>query len=253
MDIETQSAQPRRFLAPGGRRCSHPGHSGGVAIYLMRRSRRCREVIKTDERRLRQILLNLLGNAVKFTDRGSVCFRVSSARRPMDAQQYTPAVRSGRLRNRHCRRPKWSGSSIHSIRSAERHRPVEGTGLGLAISQRLVALLGGRLDRVERARRKAARSRSRSKSALGESALATGDACGGLNLGLQRPPSRAFSSADDKADNRCILGRLLQSLGFVVDEAENRGARGRARRRTLARPDLHGSDHAGEGRPGGHP
>ena len=206
------------------------------------------EVIKTDERRLRQILLNLLGNAVKFTDRGSVCFRVSSA--PANGSHI-------RLRFEVAD----SGIGIaateverifdpfHQVR--ERHRPVEGTGLGLAISQRLVALLGGRLA-VSSAPAQGSTFSVEIEVALGDSALrrATHAAVSILGYNGRR---RRILVADDKADNRCILGRLLQSLGFVVDEAENGARAVELARRTLARPDLHGSDHAGEGWPGGHP
>ena len=56
-------------------------------------------VILTDERKLRQILLNLLGNAVKFTDQGSICFRVSS--QAVDNGAFPAALRGVRHRDRH--------------------------------------------------------------------------------------------------------------------------------------------------------
>jgi two-component system, sensor histidine kinase and response regulator len=177
------------------------------------------QVIKTDERKLRQILLNLLGNAVKFTDQGSVCFRVSSA---------AAAGSHARLRFEVADTGIGIAATeverifdpFHQIR--ERHRPVEGTGLGLAISRRLVALLGGTL-RVSSTPALGSTFSVEIEAPVGESALrrATHAAVSIVGYNGRR---RRILVADDKEDNRHILGRLLQSLGFEVDEAEN-GAR----------------------------
>jgi signal transduction histidine kinase len=99
--------------------------------------------IKSDARKLRQILLNLLGNAVKFTDQGSVAFRVGA--QPLGSSHT-------RLRFE----VTDTGIGIAAADTArifdpfqqilDRKRPIEGTGLGLAISRRLVDLLGGTLS-----------------------------------------------------------------------------------------------------------
>ncbi|MEI8311698.1 MAG: PAS domain S-box protein [Verrucomicrobiota bacterium] len=98
------------------------------------------EQIAGDERRIRQILINLIGNAVKFTARGSVVVRVapsSLAGRP--ALDFSVED---------------TGTGIHGEtigllfkpfvqEDMTLHRPFEGTGLGLAISQRLAEAMGG--------------------------------------------------------------------------------------------------------------
>ncbi len=103
--------------------------------------------IVSDGGRVQQILVNLLGNAVKFTDAGDISVTVSAtplAASPLLEVQFVvedtgigiPADRLGTLFD--------SFSQV----DASTTRKYGGTGLGLAISQRLAALLGGRL-RVE--------------------------------------------------------------------------------------------------------
>ena len=94
-----------------------------------------------DPGRLRQILLNLIGNAVKFTDEGTVAVIVSFDRISSEQGRLTVAVRD-------------SGPGIPWARQRELFKPFAqldtsttrrfgGTGLGLAISRRLCELMGG--------------------------------------------------------------------------------------------------------------
>jgi signal transduction histidine kinase len=99
--------------------------------------------IESDPVRLRQILVNLVGNAVKFTSRGSIMLRV----RPAMLANGPPGVRfevedTG---------PGISSSALNSIferfsqEDASTSRRFGGTGLGLAICRRLCHLLGGHI------------------------------------------------------------------------------------------------------------
>jgi PAS domain S-box-containing protein len=101
-----------------------------------------------DPIRLRQILLNLVGNAVKFTDRGSVVVRVNSA--PSEAAE-------GRIRIE----VTDTGPGLSPQESLAIFEPFvqvdsstarryTGSGLGLAISRRLVELMGGQIGVVSR-------------------------------------------------------------------------------------------------------
>ena len=101
--------------------------------------------IRTDHGRLRQVLFNLIGNAVKFTERGSVVVRV------LPQQPPAPADRT-RLRFE----VQDSGLGISEADQKKLFQPFTqvnysttrsqgGTGLGLAITRRIVELLGGRI------------------------------------------------------------------------------------------------------------
>ena len=98
-----------------------------------------------DEGKLRQVLINLVGNAVKFTDRGSVCLRIT----PIPAS--APPAASNRYRFEVID----TGPGIRTDEQAEIFEPfeqgrrearVEGTGLGLAIARRYIELMGGELS-----------------------------------------------------------------------------------------------------------
>jgi CheY-like chemotaxis protein/HPt (histidine-containing phosphotransfer) domain-containing protein len=165
-----------------------------------------------DPGRLRQVLLNLLGNAVKFTERGEIVLRVQ--RDP----EVTPAARL-----------RFSVSDTGIGIPPEKHamifddfvqadvsttRMYGGTGLGLAISKRLVALMGGNLV-VE--------------SAPGQGSTFSFTLDFSITAKPQRTPGAAMVDlkgrytlvVDDNATNRLILRQLLASWGADVEEARD--------------------------------
>ena len=100
------------------------------------------EWINGDPLRLRQILLNLVGNAVKFTDSGSVSVTVSTTPRP-DGQELEFAVRDTGMGIA----PEKQRTIFQAFAQADGSmtRRYGGTGLGLTISSRLVEMMGGRI------------------------------------------------------------------------------------------------------------
>ncbi len=101
------------------------------------------EIVRADPSRLRQILLNLLGNAIKFTERGEVAVEIACAARKPGAASLHFTVRDSGIGI-----PQEKLSSIFDAfaqADSSTTRRFGGTGLGLAISYRLVQLMGGRI------------------------------------------------------------------------------------------------------------
>lgn len=98
------------------------------------------EVVRADEKRLRQILINLLGNAVKFTAQGTVTLRVRYAREMarIEVQDTGPGLTSDEIER--IFEPFARGGSGGGSTAA-----APGAGLGLTIAKMLTALMGGEL------------------------------------------------------------------------------------------------------------
>jgi signal transduction histidine kinase/CheY-like chemotaxis protein len=99
-------------------------------------------VVRADRKRLGQILMNILGNAVKFTARGEVVFRVRYAREMVlfEVADTGPGILADEIER--IFEPFARGSAGHGGGS---HAGTAGTGLGLPISRMLVQLMGGEL------------------------------------------------------------------------------------------------------------
>lgn len=107
-------------------------------VRLVRDLRDPPAVLRTDEEKLRQILINLLSNAIKFTEAGSVTLRVRSVGEAVEFAVTDTGIGI----------PADALSAIfeefHQVDNSAT-RSHSGTGLGLAISHRLARLLGGRI------------------------------------------------------------------------------------------------------------
>ena len=187
--------------------------------------------IRADEKRLRQVLLNLLGNAIKFTERGRVTFRVSAV---SDRTENFSTI---------CFEVEDTGIGIASEQLeeiflpfqqvGEERRKPEGTGLGLAISRQLVQMMGSEIQ-VES--RLGAGSRFWFEVTLppapSETAIASAQP---MIIGYQGD-RRKVLVVDNKPANRSVLVDLLTPLGFEVFEAID-GQDGLNKAQEL-RPDL---------------
>jgi PAS domain S-box-containing protein len=100
--------------------------------------------LRGDATRLRQILTNLLANAVKFTQEGKINVRVRAQEKSEGHYEVRFEVEDTGIGIPEDRRDQLFGT--FSQVDASMTREHGGTGLGLAISQRLVALMGGNLD-----------------------------------------------------------------------------------------------------------
>ena len=102
------------------------------------------EFLQGDETRLRQVLINLGGNAVKFTPSGEVVLRIRIAQRLAQAFRLDFSIQDTGIGIA----PEHQGTIFDGFSQAESNttRRFGGTGLGLAISQKLVALMGGQIQ-----------------------------------------------------------------------------------------------------------
>lgn len=175
-------------------------------------------VIYSDEHRLRQVLLNLIGNAVKYTDEGGVSVSVSASKTAAGRYDF-------------CFRVSDSGPGIPQDKQASifdafvQHRPAEdmvreGVGLGLAISSRLAAMLGGRIDL-------SSTPGQGSEFTLWLPGLEGRDRASAADSPADAAAmQRAFRDEtvlviDDNEDNRLLIRHYLKNDALRVVEAEN--------------------------------
>ncbi|MBD2083409.1 MASE1 domain-containing protein [Coleofasciculus sp. FACHB-542] len=173
--------------------------------------------IATDEKRLRQVLLNLLGNAIKFTDAGSVTFRVEVTENPQQ-----PAF----AKLRFAVEDTGIGMLPEQLEQiflpfeqvGDTKRQAEGTGLGLAIAKKIVELMGGDIY---------VKSLPKVGSTFEfeiECAFSTNSIVSNISRGRISGYSgdrKSILIVDDRWENRSVMVNLLQPLGFTVIEASN--------------------------------
>ncbi|OUL33570.1 hybrid sensor histidine kinase/response regulator [Nostoc sp. 106C] len=165
--------------------------------------------VKADEKRLRQVLINLLGNAVKFTESGEVTLKVGYHNNKIRFQVKDTGVGMAPEQLQDIFLP------FHQV--GENNRKVEGTGLGLSISRRLVQMMGGEIQ---------------VQSTLGKGSNfffdlelpeveQSPDSVKAINQNIigYQGKKRTIIVADDKLENRSILVKMLAAIGFEIVEA----------------------------------
>lgn len=175
--------------------------------------------IETDEGKLRQVLLNLLGNSIKFTEFGSVTLRVKRGHKTdsqktrlfFEVEDTGAGIDSAEIQN----------LFTPFFQTQTGRKSQEGTGLGLAISRQFIQLMGGDI---------------KVSSQVGKGTIFQFDIevneVESLVIQPHQETQRALTLApnqphyrllvvDDVADNRNFMIQLLRPLGFEIQEAEN--------------------------------
>jgi signal transduction histidine kinase/ABC-type glycerol-3-phosphate transport system substrate-binding protein/CheY-like chemotaxis protein len=162
-----------------------------------------------DQGRLRQILVNLLGNAIKFTERGAVTLRAA----------WSPDRLACEVED--------TGQGIAVEEQTELFQPFmqtetgrqakEGTGLGLALSRQLARQMGGDLTMTS-ARGRGSRFRVEVPLRLARRADVAEESRRVVSVVPGATPWRVLV-VDDRADNRAVLRGLLETVGLQVREA----------------------------------
>ncbi|GAB2879891.1 ATP-binding protein [Uliginosibacterium flavum] len=179
----------------------------GIAFHF-EHAREIPAVVRADEKRLRQILINLLGNAVKFTQNGGVIFRMNFARdmATFEIEDSGPGIPADQIER-----------LFEPFARGDSPQQAAGTGLGLSIARMLTNLMGGELT---------------VKSTPGSGSLFT------VRLFLpqlhsaqaaQELPRRHYTGyvgekrriliVDNEAPDRELLASILAPLGFELDQA----------------------------------
>jgi len=189
--------------------------------------------VRVDERRLTQVMLNLLGNAIKFTAEGHVQFRIfagpgegpGAAGAPAEPPAESPTELPAESIVRFEVEDTGPGIAAEDLRKifepfeqvGDAKKRAEGTGLGLAITKKLVEGMGGAITVA---------------SALGKGSTFT------VTLPLQRAaraleeeaeswdqlvgykgPRQRVLVVDDHEENRVLVRELLGPIGFEIEEA----------------------------------
>ena len=202
-----------------------------------------KKYVTGDEGKLRQVLINLLGNAVKFTNVGEVFFRCKNV---VDDVWSFEVIDTG------LGIPEEERASIFKpFHQGSNSQHQGGTGLGLAIAQRQVELLGGRLElQSERG------IGSRFVFQISLPAAAAGEPQLVPLLPQRLKPGQTIRAlvVDDRKENCEILGRMLTSVGCEVLFAATGGEALRTARENfpqiifldLLLPDMNGIEVARE-------
>lgn len=192
--------------------------------FRLETSGRMPAVVRGDEKRVRQILINLLGNAVRFTDSGEVCLRVSYLRETASFEIIDTGIGID---------PEQIERIFQPFERGDLMRQDNGVGLGLTITRMLTSLMGGELS---------------VKSVLGQgtsfqvrlflSEVRVPQAVVHVEhdiIGYQGP-RRLILVVDDHIEHRRVLAGMLEPLGFGIAQAAS--GQEAIRQVALLSPDL---------------
>jgi PAS domain S-box-containing protein len=189
--------------------------------------------VRADEGKLRQVLGNLLGNAVKFTPKGGVTLRVRMKQdRPSAKGQLPSGVRRPQVALLFEVEDTGAGIAPQDlatvfdpfVQAAGQQQPQQGTGLGLSISRQYVRLMGGDLTVSSELGRGSLFKFGIPVALVGRAEAADVQAEQPerrvLGLAPNQPIFRLLV-AEDQVTNRQLLVKMLEPLGFEVREAPN--------------------------------
>ena len=178
--------------------------------------------ILTDEKRLRQVLINLLGNAIKFTKIGCVTFAIEVVDTTLPTNSTNVPMHRIRFQVQD------TGVGIQPDQLEKIFQPFEqvgsvsqrkgGTGLGLAISQKIIEKMGGHIQVESQPGIGSVFEFELDMPEAKEWGAIARRTDQGTIIGYQDEPKTIFI-VDDKWENRSVISSLLTPLGFHVIEA----------------------------------
>ena len=218
LDLYPQDFNFPYFLSAVAEMCKIKACQKGI-VFNFQPSSLLPKLVCADEKRLRQVLINLLGNAIKFTEEGTVNFRVTlvTETRGLNETKIRFEIEDSGV--------GISQELMEKIfepfeQVGNNDRKAEGTGLGLAISQKIVSMMGSKLE-------------VRSQPSIGslfffelEIPVVSSGALAGSKaielekiIGYEGREKVKVLVVDDKWQNRSVFVGLLAPIGFEVWEA----------------------------------
>jgi signal transduction histidine kinase/DNA-binding NarL/FixJ family response regulator len=181
--------------------------------------------LKTDENKLRRVLINVLGNAVKFTERGGVTLRVSVE----NEKDKRPGSRDGKRRRLRFEiedtgvgiaEEELDNVFASFVQTASGRKSKIGTGLGMAITRNYVRMLGGDVSVTS----------TLDKGSTFRFDISAGEGCEADIKAPAKPRQHVICLApdqdvprilvaEDMQESRALLVNLLTCAGFQVREA----------------------------------
>jgi signal transduction histidine kinase/ActR/RegA family two-component response regulator len=174
--------------------------------FIHERPARLPEFVRTDQSRLRQALINLIGNAIKFTDEGTIALRIAYRGQvaKLEIEDTGPGIS-----------PEDQQRIFEPYEqvTAPGGHPRPGVGLGLPITKAIIEILGGKLELESEPGRG---SCFRVTLMLSEPAHALAPEAPRRRIIGHEGPQRSILLVDDDPDQRDFLERFLTACGFEV-------------------------------------
>jgi signal transduction histidine kinase/DNA-binding response OmpR family regulator len=178
--------------------------------------------VKTDELKLRQVLINLLNNAMKFTTEGGVVVRIKNSQLPIQNQAYTDLIHFEV-------EDTGAGISLDEldnlfqafVQTKSGQQLQEGTGLGLAISRNFIRLMGGDIAVSSQLGQGTIFKFDIQVQEVSEAEIKSNKPQRQVIALEPNQPTYRILIVDDKLLNRQLLIKLLNPLGFELKEASN--------------------------------
>jgi signal transduction histidine kinase len=183
--------------------------------------------IKADEKRLRQVLINLLGNAIKFTHHGAVTFKVRCVT-PEENKASTVESFDDSVKLRFFIEDTGIGISEDEIEKiflpfeqvGGSKQQSQGTGLGLTISQKILAMMNSSMQIMSSPNKGSTFWFDLDCETSHEWTQSARLSDQGTIVGY-KGSQRKILMVDDRWENRSVIQNLLQPIGFDIIEAHN--------------------------------
>jgi signal transduction histidine kinase/CheY-like chemotaxis protein len=187
------------------------------------------QYIQSDEKKLRQVLLNLLGNAVKFTEAGSITLGVQRGCSNVKAQPASSPEATNAIALHFTVKDTGAGIAKHElntlfdpfVQTETGRKSEQGTGLGLAISQKFVQLMGGDIQVHSQLAQGTTFEFEIQAEVSTPERMTTALKSRRVMVLEPGQPSYRILVTDDRWENRQLLIKLLTPVGFEVQEASN--------------------------------